>query len=138
MFEFYTNLIKYGKLINRLILSGILTLLPSVTFAEWTFATPTKGDFDLYIDVDSIVYDGQYRKVLTLSNSLNNKEKWSSAIIYFKFDCKTLSYMYLSDKYYEGRMGKGKLLAESNNPSEWATAEPSSGRGIQIEKTCKY
>ena len=137
MFEFYTNLIKYGKLINRLILSGILTLLPSVTFAEWTFATPTKGDLDLYIDVDSIVYDGQYRKVLTLSNSLNNKKNGLLQLYISNLIAKRLV-MYLSDKYYEGRMGKGKLLAESNNPSEWATAEPSSGRGIQIEKTCKY
>ena len=61
MFEFYTNLIKYGKLINRLILSEFYTSA-IVTFAEWTFATPTKGDLDLYIDVDSIVYDGQYRR----------------------------------------------------------------------------
>ena len=35
-------------------------------------------------------------------NSLNNKEKRSSAIIYSNLIAS--SYMYLSDKYYEGRM----------------------------------
>lgn len=119
----------------RIILCFLLTLVAVPAWAEWVKAS-WGGAGTLYIDIASIRFDGNFRKVWQLQDlKERDKNGEMSRRSLAEYDCKHERFRYLSMSTHSKPMAGGKTLEiDDGSDKKWHAIPPNS----MIETVLKF
>ena len=117
----------------------LLTLLLSMgAWAEWTLATENEAGDKFYIDFDSIEFKEEKMYVWLLNDyAVPTIYGHLSMKVKYEVDCQTpVKDRYLSNVFYEGAMGKGKIMRTLNETGEWYYVKEETSASFLYSELC--
>jgi len=95
--------------------------LPSVALAQWSHFGTVLKDNDIYLDHKRFERLEQ-PTLWVLFDSKDPDEAGSRSVTqHYQADCKSNQVRTLEFEYFEGHMGKGRLIRRSSKASNWGT-----------------
>ena len=115
----------------------LFTLFPTICFSDYQWKLITKSNNGaFYVDMETLRIEGNKRFFLRLRDYKEiDKYGERSNIIHFETNCDSYESRFLTDKYFEDHMGKGKLKV-LNEVGDWTTFKDGSVGHYFIEVVC--
>ena len=123
-----------------LILINIIYITP-VWADKWTLVTKSVNATKVYVDKSSVRTEGNkvfWWQLDSYEKNIGGKnETIFSSIGKIEGDCLKMARRDLYVSYHEKKMGKGKIIAEDTEASEWIYNTPGSVWYITLDYVCK-
>lgn len=106
----------------------LLMLFCNVAIADWVKVTSSgSGAMTYYIESTQITRSGTLRRAWEMVDLASaDSDGMLSMRGLLEFDCQSGQVRWLSETWYSGRMGSGRVIREDNSTREWRTAKQSS------------
>ncbi|PXW84758.1 hypothetical protein C8R34_12451 [Nitrosomonas sp. Nm84] len=117
---------------KKLLVTLTLTLISTVTMAEWTKVdeSDSKGGYTAYADLDSILKAGNRAKMWALFDYRIVQKaagvEFLSEKIRREYDCKEKQMRKLAFSLFRWNMESGDLIRSYSQPQKWEIVQPDS------------
>lgn len=128
---------------KKLLFALFATFISTNATAEWTrVGGDDDKSSDIYVDVNTVRKTGGKAKIWSLGDYKtlqgNKNEKYSSAKMYWEFDCQEENLRILALSAYSKKMGSGGVVFSENTPYDnWQPVAPESTGGVLLSIACK-
>ncbi len=113
---------------KKLGLCAVLLLAAPLAQADWVKVFENIRGTTVYVDPDSVVASGRYRKVMELQSY---REPGPRGVLSMKirkeYDCQAGAARMLSYVVYAGKMGSGEKIGTVETPGEWQEVSKNPG-----------